>query len=28
VLRALVRHQPNVRDGWFEIHPVDLLNKL
>jgi hypothetical protein len=28
VLRALVRHQPNVCDGWFEIHPVDLLNKL
>lgn len=23
VLLALVRHMPNVRDGWFEIHPVE-----
>ena len=23
VLLALVRHAPNVRDGWFEIHPVE-----
>ena len=22
---ALVRHMPNVRDGWFEIHPVSSL---
>lgn len=22
VLLALVRHEPNVLDGWFEIHPV------
>lgn len=22
---ALVRHQPNVRRGWFEIHPVEKL---
>lgn len=22
VLAALWRHQPNVKDGWFEIHPV------
>ena len=22
VLYALLRHQPNVKDGWFEIHPV------
>ena len=22
VLYALVRHQPNMKDGWFEIHPV------
>ncbi len=28
VLLALVRHQPNVRDGWFEIHPVTELDVL
>ncbi len=22
VLRALLRHPPNVEDGWFELHPV------
>jgi hypothetical protein len=22
VLAALVRHQPNFKSGWFEIHPV------
>jgi hypothetical protein len=22
VLAAIFRHQPNVRDGWFELHPV------
>lgn len=22
VLYALVRHQPNMKDGWFEIHPI------
>ncbi len=25
---AIVRHQPNVRDGWFEIHPVTALEIL
>lgn len=25
---ALVRHQPDVRSGWFEIHPVEDLEKL
>ncbi len=28
VILALVRHQPNVHDGWFEIHPVTELEKL
>lgn len=22
VVAALIRHQPNVSDGWFEVHPV------
>lgn len=25
ILLALWRHQPNLRDGWFEIHPVESL---
>jgi hypothetical protein len=25
---ALLRHQPNVKDGWFEIHPVRALYSL
>jgi hypothetical protein len=25
ILAALVRHQPNMRDGWFEIHPVEAI---
>ena len=25
---ALIRHQPNVRAGWFECHPVTVLGKL
>lgn len=25
---ALIRHQPNVRDGWFEIHPVEFVEIL
>jgi hypothetical protein len=28
VLLALVRHTSNVRDGWFELHPVDQLKIL
>lgn len=28
VLAALPRHMPNVRDGWFEIHPVEELEIL
>lgn len=28
VLYALVRHMPNVKDGWFEIHPVQHLEFL
>lgn len=28
VLLALWRHQPNFRDGWFEIHPVTKIEKL
>lgn len=28
VLAAIFRHQPNVRDGWFEIHPVEKIEKL
>ncbi len=28
VVAALVRHQPNVRDGWFEIHPVESIELL
>lgn len=28
VLLALWRHQPNVIDGWFEIHPVEKLEAL
>lgn len=28
VLAALVRHMPNVNDGWFEIHPVIELVKI
>lgn len=28
VLAAVFRHQPNVRDGWFEIHPVTKLEVL
>lgn len=23
VFLALLRHQPNINDGWFEIHPVE-----
>jgi len=25
---ALIRHQPNVREGWFEIHPVAVIEIL
>lgn len=25
---AIVRHQPNVHNGWFEIHPVKKIEKL
>lgn len=28
VLAALFRHQPNFRDGWFEIHPVTAIERL
>lgn len=28
VLAALWRHQPNFRDGWFEIHPVTGIERL
>lgn len=28
VLAAVFRHQPNVHDGWFEIHPVTRLERL
>lgn len=28
IILALFRHQPNVRDGWFEIHPVEELEFL
>lgn len=28
VLAALVRHQPNVKEGWFECHPVTELEIL
>lgn len=28
LLMAVFRHQPNVQDGWFEIHPVENLEKL
>jgi hypothetical protein len=28
ILRAIVRHPPNVQDGWFEIHPVNELDVL
>jgi hypothetical protein len=28
VLAAIVRHGPNVHDGWFEIHPVKSIELL
>lgn len=28
VILALFRHQPNVKDGWFEIHPVTRIEVL
>lgn len=28
ILYSLVRHMPNVRQGWFEIHPVEELEIL
>lgn len=28
VIAAAIRHQPNVREGWFEIHPVETLEIL
>lgn len=28
ILLALVRHGPNIRQGWFEIHPVETLEIL
>lgn len=28
VFLAIIRHQPNTKDGWFEIHPVEELEIL
>lgn len=28
VLGAIIRHQPNVKNGWFEVHPVTKIQKL
>ena len=28
VFLAIIRHQPNMNDGWFEIHPVEELELL
>ena len=28
VLASLFRHQPNFKNGWFEIHPVTSIEKL
>lgn len=28
IVMALIRHMPNVRDGWFEVHPVTKLDVL
>ena len=28
VLLAVVRHMPNVREGWFECHPVERIERL
>ena len=28
LIAALLRHGPNVRDGWFEIHPVTSIDVL
>lgn len=28
IILAVARHQPNVHEGWFEIHPVTKLEKL
>jgi len=28
VVLAVIRHQPNVRNGWFEIHPVTKVEML
>jgi len=25
IVLALVRHQPNLQEGWFEVHPVERL---
>lgn len=28
ILLALLRHEPNVHEGWFELHPVTALEQL